>query len=146
MLYDYYFLDWYSLQHFWWGTLYGVLFSPITTERLEYWEGFLVALGIAVLWEIVENSQWFIKCSQAVRVPGFTKFGPDTWANLIGDICSSSAGYGIIWLGGENHWQELFILSCIIALGTGCVCTECVDKQDEEQQKRVLNRVGAQLV
>lgn len=137
MLYDYYFLDWYSLLHFWWGTLYAVIFSPISGSGIDFYVGFLIALGIALLFELVENSCWYI---DNITLPGFRKYVADTKANMIGDVFSSSAGFIFIWAfsddKGVDGWQLPFIMSCVIGLFGGFVITMCIDPQDEQEQKR----------
>ena len=134
MLYDYYFLDWYSLFHFWWGTVYALILSPITIDGLEFWQGFLISVGIAVLFECVENSDWYI---HHVQCEPWVKFSRDSWANMIGDVCSSSVGYGFMWWGGVDNWAHFFIPSCAIALGGGLILTQCVDPQDKERQRKM---------
>ena len=134
MLYDYYFVDWYSILHFWWGTLYAVVFSPISIDGLDFQTGFFIALAIAVLFEIAENSNWYM---QHIKCPGLIKFSRDSWANMIGDVCSSSCGYAYIWIGGVNDWVLLFLLSNAIALIGGIFITQCIDPQDKDRQRNM---------
>ena len=131
MLYDYYFLDWFSLLHFWWGTIYGWIFSPISIEGISYSEGFLVALLIAVVWEIVENSQWWIDHVKCYGIGN--KIIKDSWANIVGDIFCSSVGYFAVWYAKEEYLLVM-ILSWIIALGGGLIITICLDPPIPEEQ------------
>lgn len=90
---DYYVFDSYSIVHFWWGTCYGLF--PLLIPSLDWGLGFVLATAIAIVWEWIENTRWWmdlqIPCMSVKKVR-------DTWQNSVGDVVSSSLGYGAIYL------------------------------------------------
>ena len=115
MLHDYYVFDLYSLVHLWWGTLYGWILSPLVIPFVSWTAGFLIALSLALVWEWVENHLEVLKTCW--RPCGF-KYSQDSWANMVGDVISSSVGYLLIFF-FQDHYQEIFIL-------TTSVCVVCI--------------------
>lgn len=131
MLYDYYMFDFYSIVHLWWGVMYGYFFSPLNSA-FEWGEGFGVAFAVAVVWEIFENNQHVI--DTYLKRCNF-KICQDSWANMIGDVISSSVGYLLMFL-LRDEYEIVMITSsflCFIAL----VFCHYISPQNQNYQRNL---------
>lgn len=86
--------DWYSFSHI----IHGFIFYWIltfTAPRLSLGAKFLLALGVEVTWEIVENTPWLIDhYRQQALAQGYIG---DSVLNSISDALAAAVGFFLAW-------------------------------------------------
>jgi hypothetical protein len=133
---DYHVLDVYSLIHFWWGTVYGWMLSPLSPLApdvdLSWLEGFIVAVWIAITWELVENSQW---CIDRCMAPIGFKYTRDSWGNMVGDVLSSSVGFAVVYACRDTYTDVLAASTAVMLVAA--LYAHCWYPSSRWQQERI---------
>lgn len=100
--------DWYSFTHVEHGLIFYFL-GWLLLPGLSVSRRFLLALGVEVAWEMLENSAWFVEIyrRQALAIG----YSGDSIVNSVADVAFMSLGYSFAAL--APVWASLALLGAI---------------------------------
>src|SRR5690606_11824171 len=87
-------LDWYTPSH----VIHGILFYFalwLVARRLPLGTRFLIALGIEIGWEVIENTPWIIDRYRSVTAS--LEYVGDSVINSVSDALAMVVGFVIAW-------------------------------------------------
>ena len=91
------FLDLYSIPHFIFGLVIGLIFLFVKIENY-----FLIGIGVLILWEVFEGLLRYIKKhhpkSVLIKILPDSLFGNESLLNIFSDIIIGSIGLIIIFI------------------------------------------------
>ena len=93
--------DWYTFSHLVHGFLFYGAIRLIFRGRLGVWPSLLIAMGIEIGWEILENTPWVIEAyRQQALAQGYVG---DSTLNSVSDTVSMMTGFALarfipVWL------------------------------------------------
>lgn len=104
-------IDWYSFTHVEHGVIF-YFFGWLLLPRLSVVRRFLFAISIEVMWELLENSAWFVQIyrRQALAIG----YSGDSILNSVSDVGFMSLGYFIAAL--APVWVSVALLVAIEAV------------------------------
>jgi hypothetical protein len=85
--------DWYTFSHIVHGFLFYGAIRLIFRHRLTVWQALLIAMGVEIGWEILENTPWVIEAyRQQALAQGYVG---DSTINSVFDTFSMMAGFAL---------------------------------------------------
>jgi hypothetical protein len=86
--------DWYTFSHIIHGFLFYALFA-LLFPRIPFWWRLVLAVGLEVTWEIIENTPWVIDAyRQQALAQGYVG---DSIINSVSDVCAAIVGFFVAY-------------------------------------------------